>query len=245
MPESSELSTKFLDSVVHHFGQEGLGWSRPWRGRSSYKSQSLASSAVYWAFPRERHHLLTGIQPWFLRVPTIGMRDPHRISELRRVFTNHLLQWLVTFSGSQNFWESEVSWGLWASGLGTTRGAHTQFCIKFQEIHTWVHPRASWESVPPRSRAPSLFYFYDELRKVTKTFVILVWVPKGRKPINNKISIRESHLSSERLRSTRTNCTALEKGEERMLLRWWQKQALVDSEGMPLTVWKLALFPER
>lgn len=178
------------------------------------------------------------------RAPTVGMRDPHRISELKRVFTNHLLQGLVTFSRSQNFWESEVSWRLWASSLGTTRGAHTQFCIKFQEIHTCVHPKASWESVPPRSRAPSLFYFYDELRKVTKTFVIFVWVPKGRKPVNNKISIQESRVSSKRLRSTRSNCTALEKGEERTL-RWWQKQALADSEGMTLTVWKLALFPER
>lgn len=42
-------------------------------------------------FP-ERHCLLTGIQPWSLRVPTIGMIGPHRISELKRVFTEHLLQ---------------------------------------------------------------------------------------------------------------------------------------------------------
>lgn len=52
--------------------------------------------------------------------------------------------------------------------------------------------------MPLRLRAPSLF-LYDEMRKLRpeksdKTSVIFVWVPKGRKPINSKISVEESHV---------------------------------------------------
>lgn len=94
-----------------------------------------------------------------------------------------------------------MSCGLWASSLGTTRGVHTQFCIKFQEIHP-ESIRVSWESVPPKSRAPSLFYFYCEMRKVTKFSRYSFGSQREGSQSTTEISIWESRVSSKQLRST-------------------------------------------